>query len=55
MTLQDILKSTPEEHQDFSSLQEALRLSRSFLHGVNENSQSKREVTLSHGLVSLAL
>lgn len=50
LVLRDVLKSTPEEHQDFSSLQEALRLSRSFLHGVNENSQSKREVTLSRGL-----
>lgn len=52
LVLQDVLKSTPEGHPDLPSLQEALRLSRSFLHGLNESSQSTREVTLSHGVVS---
>ncbi|CAG5929196.1 unnamed protein product [Menidia menidia] len=46
----DLLKTTPEEHRDYAALQETLRLSRSFLSGVNESSQSKREVTLSHGM-----
>ncbi|KAM3590067.1 uncharacterized protein V6R79_003178 [Siganus canaliculatus] len=50
LVLQDVLKTTPAEHADFTSLQEALRLSHSFLSGVNESSQSKREVTLSHGM-----
>ncbi|XP_061565520.1 active breakpoint cluster region-related protein isoform X2 [Cololabis saira] len=50
LALQELLKSTPEEHRDFVALQEALRLSRSFLSGVNESSQCKREVTLSHGM-----
>ncbi|XP_047439708.1 breakpoint cluster region protein isoform X2 [Mugil cephalus] len=50
LVLQDILKTTPEEHADYAALQEALRLSRSFLSGVNESSQCKREVTLSHGM-----
>lgn len=50
--LQDLLKTTPVEHKDFAALQEALRLSQSFLSGVNESSQSKREVTLTHGMVS---
>ncbi|XP_051284797.1 active breakpoint cluster region-related protein isoform X1 [Dicentrarchus labrax] len=50
LVLRDVLKTTPVEHGDYSSLQEALRLSRSFLSGVNESSQSKREVTLSHGM-----
>lgn len=36
-------------------LQVALRLSRSFLAGVNESSPSKREVTLSHGMVRQGL
>lgn len=52
LILQDVLNSTPAEHADYASLQEALRLSRSFLSGVNESSQCKREVTLSHGMVS---
>ncbi|XP_074518078.1 active breakpoint cluster region-related protein [Halichoeres trimaculatus] len=50
LALRDLLKTTPAEHRDYSSLQEALRLSRSFLSGVNESSLSKREVTLSHGM-----
>ncbi|XP_070848817.1 active breakpoint cluster region-related protein isoform X2 [Chaetodon trifascialis] len=50
LVLRDVLKATPEEHGDYTSLQEALRLSRSFLSGVNESSQCKREVTLSHGV-----
>ncbi|XP_071062626.1 breakpoint cluster region protein isoform X1 [Pseudochaenichthys georgianus] len=50
LVLLDLLKTTPETHQDFALLQEALRLSRSFLSGVNESSQSKRGVTLSHGM-----
>ncbi|XP_011604998.2 active breakpoint cluster region-related protein isoform X1 [Takifugu rubripes] len=47
LVLRDVLKTTPAAHVDHASLQEALRLSRSFLAGVNESSQSKREVTLS--------
>ncbi|XP_076581250.1 active breakpoint cluster region-related protein isoform X2 [Chaetodon auriga] len=50
LVLRDVLKATPEEHGDYTSLQEALRLSRSFLSGVNESSQCKREVMLSHGV-----
>lgn len=50
LVLRDVLKATPAEHGDYASLQEALRLSRSFLSGVNESSQCKREVTLSHGM-----
>ncbi|XP_067435872.1 breakpoint cluster region protein [Thunnus thynnus] len=50
LVLRDLLKATPVEHQDYAVLQEALRLSRSFLSGVNESSQCKREVTLSHGM-----
>uniref|UniRef100_A0A3P9D496 Si:dkey-33c9.6 n=1 Tax=Maylandia zebra TaxID=106582 RepID=A0A3P9D496_9CICH len=50
LVLQDLLKTTPTEHRDYTALQEALRLSRSFLSGVNESSQSKREVTLSRGM-----
>uniref|UniRef100_A0AAQ4QY75 Si:dkey-33c9.6 n=1 Tax=Gasterosteus aculeatus aculeatus TaxID=481459 RepID=A0AAQ4QY75_GASAC len=50
LVLHDLLKTTPEEHGDYASLQEALRLSRSFLSGVNERSQNKREVMLSHAV-----
>ncbi|XP_038150788.1 breakpoint cluster region protein isoform X3 [Cyprinodon tularosa] len=50
LVLRDLLKTTPVEHKDFAALQEALRLSQSFLSGVNESSQSKREVTLTHGM-----
>ncbi|XP_029382776.1 breakpoint cluster region protein isoform X1 [Echeneis naucrates] len=50
LVLRDLLKTTPEEHGDYATLQEALRLSRSFLSGVNESSQCKREVMLSHGM-----
>ncbi|MEQ2199382.1 hypothetical protein XENOCAPTIV_023290, partial [Xenoophorus captivus] len=49
---EDLLKTTPVEHKDHAALQEALRLSQSFLSGVNESSQSKREVKLTHGMVS---
>ncbi|KAM9424752.1 active breakpoint cluster region-related protein isoform 2-T2 [Pholidichthys leucotaenia] len=45
LVLRDLLKTTPAEHKDYATLQEALRLSCSFLSGVNESSQSKREVT----------
>ncbi|XP_033839909.2 breakpoint cluster region protein [Periophthalmus magnuspinnatus] len=48
LVLRDLLKTTPEEHRDYTSLQEALRLSRSFLSGVNESSQGRRGVTLTH-------
>ncbi|XP_053272508.1 active breakpoint cluster region-related protein isoform X1 [Pleuronectes platessa] len=50
LVLHDLLKTTPAHHTDHVALEEALRLSRGFLSGVNESSQSKREVTLSHGL-----
>ncbi|XP_078132648.1 active breakpoint cluster region-related protein isoform X2 [Sander vitreus] len=50
LVLRDLLNTTPMEHEDYTLLQEALRLSRSFLSGVNESSQCKREVTLSHGM-----
>ncbi|XP_037615594.1 breakpoint cluster region protein isoform X1 [Sebastes umbrosus] len=50
LVLRDLLKTTPVGHGDYTLLQEALRLSRSFLSGINESSQSKREVTLSHGM-----
>ncbi|XP_029932091.1 breakpoint cluster region protein isoform X2 [Myripristis murdjan] len=50
LVLRDLLQTTPADHEDHSALQEALRLSRSFLSGVNESSQCKREVTLSHGM-----
>ncbi|XP_063756573.1 active breakpoint cluster region-related protein isoform X3 [Eleginops maclovinus] len=50
LVLLDLLKTTPETHQDYALLQEALRLSHSFLSGVNESSQSKRGVMLSHSV-----
>ncbi|KAM4611554.1 active breakpoint cluster region-related protein [Polymixia lowei] len=50
LVLHDLLKTTPAQHGDYPALQEALRLSRSFLSGVNESSQCKWEVTLSHGM-----
>ncbi|XP_054457352.1 active breakpoint cluster region-related protein isoform X2 [Anoplopoma fimbria] len=50
LVLHDLLKTTPVEHGDYTLLQEALRLSRSFLSGVNESSQCKRDVMLSHGM-----
>ncbi|XP_056299074.1 active breakpoint cluster region-related protein isoform X2 [Pseudoliparis swirei] len=50
LVLHDLLKTTPQQHRDYRRLQEALRLSRSFLSGINESSQCKREVTLSHGM-----
>ncbi|XP_071315580.1 active breakpoint cluster region-related protein isoform X1 [Trachinotus anak] len=48
LVLRELLKTTPAEHDDYVALQETLRLSRSFLSGVNESSQCKREVMLSH-------
>ncbi|KAK7909801.1 hypothetical protein WMY93_014485 [Mugilogobius chulae] len=48
LVLRDLLKTTPEEHQDHASLREALRLSRSFLSGVNESSHGRKGVTLTH-------
>ncbi|KAK6292053.1 hypothetical protein J4Q44_G00378380 [Coregonus suidteri] len=50
LVLHDLLKHTPQQHSDHPVLQEVLRLSRSFLSGVNEGSQCKREVTLSRGM-----
>ncbi|KAF0029271.1 hypothetical protein F2P81_018376 [Scophthalmus maximus] len=49
-SLQDLLRTTPVGHGDHVALQEALRLSRGFLSGINESSRGKREVTLSHGM-----
>ncbi|KAI1898809.1 hypothetical protein AGOR_G00076180 [Albula goreensis] len=50
LVLHDLLKHTPQEHQDHALLQEALRISSSFLSGVNEESHCKRAVTLSTGM-----
>ncbi|KAJ8254782.1 hypothetical protein GJAV_G00197290 [Gymnothorax javanicus] len=50
LVLHDLLKHTPPQHQDCNLLQEALRLSSSFLSGVNEESHCKRAVTLSTGM-----
>ncbi|XP_055756814.1 active breakpoint cluster region-related protein-like isoform X1 [Salvelinus fontinalis] len=50
LVLHDLLKHTPQQHSDHPVLHEVLRLSRSFLSGVNEGSQCKREVTLSRGM-----
>ncbi|KAI5625834.1 active breakpoint cluster region-related protein-like [Silurus asotus] len=49
LVLHDLLKHTPADHQDSAVLQEALRVSSSFLSGVNEGSQCKTSVTLSRG------
>ncbi|XP_007242069.2 active breakpoint cluster region-related protein isoform X1 [Astyanax mexicanus] len=49
LVLHDLLKHTPDDHHDSTLLQEALRLSSSFLSGVNEDSQHKTAVTLSRG------
>ncbi|XP_051982695.1 active breakpoint cluster region-related protein-like [Xyrauchen texanus] len=49
LVLHDLLKHTPPDHPDSVSLQESLRLSGSFLSGVNERSQCKRAVMLSRG------
>lgn len=48
---QDLWKHTPPDHPDSITLQEALRLSSSFLSGVNERSHCKRSVKLSRGEV----
>ncbi|KAM9406978.1 active breakpoint cluster region-related protein-like isoform 1-T1 [Salvelinus alpinus] len=50
LVLHDLLKHTPQTHGDHPVLLEALRLSQSFLSGVNEGSQCKQEVTLSRGM-----
>ncbi|XP_035507224.2 breakpoint cluster region protein isoform X3 [Scophthalmus maximus] len=50
LVLHDLLRTTPVGHGDHVALQEALRLSRGFLSGINESSRGKREVTLSHGM-----
>ncbi|XP_066578626.1 active breakpoint cluster region-related protein isoform X2 [Amia ocellicauda] len=49
LVLHDLLKHTPPDHPDCPLLQEALRISSSFLSGVNEESQKKSSVTLSKG------
>ncbi|KAL6490773.1 hypothetical protein MHYP_G00011180 [Metynnis hypsauchen] len=49
LVLHDLLKHTPGDHHDSNLLQEALRVSSSFLSGVNEGSQQKTAVTLSRG------
>ncbi|XP_006627634.2 active breakpoint cluster region-related protein [Lepisosteus oculatus] len=49
LVLHDLLKHTPSDHPDCPLLQESLRISSSFLSGVNEESQKKRAVTLSKG------
>ncbi|XP_060777929.1 active breakpoint cluster region-related protein isoform X2 [Neoarius graeffei] len=49
LVLHDLLKHTPTDHQDSVVLQEALRVSSSFLSGVNEGLQCKTSVTISRG------
>ncbi|ROL45581.1 Active breakpoint cluster region-related protein [Anabarilius grahami] len=49
LVLHDLLKHTPPDHPDSITLQEALRLTSSFLSGVNERSNCKRAVMLSRG------
>ncbi|XP_039515491.1 active breakpoint cluster region-related protein [Pimephales promelas] len=49
LVLHDLWKHTPPDHPDSITLQEALRLTSSFLSGVNERSQCKRAVMLSRG------
>uniref|UniRef100_A0A8C4RR04 Active breakpoint cluster region-related protein-like n=1 Tax=Erpetoichthys calabaricus TaxID=27687 RepID=A0A8C4RR04_ERPCA len=52
LVLHDLLKHTPEEHLDYPLLQEALRISSSFLSVVNEEVPNKKStVTLSKGKV----
>ncbi|XP_072315301.1 breakpoint cluster region protein [Eucyclogobius newberryi] len=48
LVLRDLIRTTPEDHQDSAPLREALRLSRSFLSGVNESPRGRRGVTLTH-------
>ncbi|XP_062371732.1 active breakpoint cluster region-related protein isoform X2 [Sardina pilchardus] len=50
LVLHDLLSHTPPDHHDSALLQEALRISSSFLSGLNETSQCKRAVTLSKGM-----
>lgn len=49
LVLHDLWKHTPPEHPDSITLQEALRLSSSFMSGVNERSQCKQPVMLCRG------
>ncbi|KAK1797176.1 hypothetical protein P4O66_008561 [Electrophorus voltai] len=49
LVLHDLLNYTPTKHDDSALIQEALRVSSSFLSGVNEGSQCKTSVTLSRG------
>ncbi|MGH0145577.1 UNVERIFIED_CONTAM: hypothetical protein FKN15_018670 [Acipenser sinensis] len=50
--LMDLLKHTPEDHPDRPLLQEALRISSSFLSGVNEEVPHKKSaVTISKGTI----
>ncbi|XP_076843460.1 active breakpoint cluster region-related protein isoform X2 [Brachyhypopomus gauderio] len=49
LVLHDLLNYTPADHHDKTLIQEALRVSSSFLSGVNEGSQCKTAVTLSRG------
>ncbi|KAA0723067.1 Breakpoint cluster region protein [Triplophysa tibetana] len=49
LVLHELWNNTPPDHHDSVLLQEALRLSSSFLSGVNERSQCKRAVMLSKG------
>ncbi|XP_063043311.1 active breakpoint cluster region-related protein [Engraulis encrasicolus] len=50
LVLHDLLSHTPADHYDAPLLQEALRISSSFLSGVNEPSHCKKAVTLSKGM-----
>ncbi|KAL2079805.1 hypothetical protein ACEWY4_025549 [Coilia grayii] len=50
LVLHDLLSHTPPDHHDAPLLQEALRISSSFLSGLNEASQCKKAVTLSKGM-----
>ncbi|XP_041926440.1 breakpoint cluster region protein isoform X2 [Alosa sapidissima] len=50
LVLHDLLSHTPPDHHDNALLQEALRISSSFLSGLNETSQCKKAVTLSKGM-----
>ncbi|XP_058870579.1 active breakpoint cluster region-related protein-like isoform X1 [Acipenser ruthenus] len=52
LVLHDLLKHTPEDHPDRPLLQEALRISSSFLSGVNEEVPHKKSaVTISKGTI----
>ncbi|XP_041094237.1 active breakpoint cluster region-related protein isoform X2 [Polyodon spathula] len=52
LVLHDLLKHTPEDHPDRPLLQESLRISSSFLSGVNEEVPHKKSaVTISKGTI----